>query len=47
MKLKEGRNINVGMKDKRRNDWWKKGIKKRWDWREKELRKEGIMRGMR
>ena len=31
MKLKEGRNINVGMKDDR----------------EKELRKEGIMRGMR
>ena len=42
MKLKEGRNINVGMKDDR-----EKGIKKRWDWREKELRKEGIMRGMR
>ena len=22
--LREGRNITVGMKNKRRNDWWKK-----------------------
>ena len=33
--------IKEGMNDR------EKGIKKRWDRREKELRKEGIMRGMR